>query len=71
MRVTEPTSPEEPVSARVAVVRLGDLSGVSVTRLYTRDGSAWAGADYHGVSRGESRGWSGREVRGTGGAGER
>ena len=51
--MTEPVTPGEPVAVRVAVVRLGDLGGTSVTRFYTRDGSARAGADYHGVSRGE------------------
>ena len=54
LRVTEPAGPGEPVTVRVAVVRLGDLGNTSVTRLYTRDGSARAGSDYHGVSRGEA-----------------
>ncbi|XP_037070695.1 extracellular matrix protein 3-like, partial [Pollicipes pollicipes] len=51
LRVTEPLGPDEPASVRVAVVRLGDLSQTAVTRLYTRDGSARAGLDYHGVSK--------------------
>ncbi|XP_064481470.1 FRAS1-related extracellular matrix protein 2-like isoform X1 [Ornithodoros turicata] len=48
--VKEPRSPEEVFHLEVPIVRTGDLSGASVVRVYSRDGSAVSGEDYLPVS---------------------
>lgn len=51
--VSEPTEPGQVSVVKVPVLRVGDVSKVSVVRVHTKDGSATSGEDYHPVSRGE------------------
>ena len=51
--VKEPQLKGETEVLRIPVRRIGDLSHTSVVRVHTRDGSAKAGRDYHGFSKGK------------------
>ncbi|XP_068600398.1 FRAS1-related extracellular matrix protein 2-like [Brachionichthys hirsutus] len=49
--VSEPKEVGEVTTVRIPVVRAGDTSKVSVTRVHTKDGSAISGEDYHPLSQ--------------------
>ncbi|XP_061419974.1 LOW QUALITY PROTEIN: FRAS1-related extracellular matrix protein 2-like [Lethenteron reissneri] len=48
--VNEPKEAGQVATVRIAVVRTGDVSKLSVVRVHTKDGSATSGEDYHPIS---------------------
>ncbi|XP_009868673.1 PREDICTED: FRAS1-related extracellular matrix protein 2-like, partial [Apaloderma vittatum] len=48
--IQEPQEPGEIALVRIHVLRLGDISKVSVVRVHTKDGSATSGEDYNPMS---------------------